>query len=59
MAFADRLLPSLRKSSAMNIPGGGRSSYVMSILSGGVHSPYKEYGTDPYLKKIIFNTECC
>ncbi len=45
MAFADRLLPSLRKST---MPGG---PCVMSILSGGVHSPYKEYATDPYLKQ--------
>jgi NAD(P)-dependent dehydrogenase (short-subunit alcohol dehydrogenase family) len=45
MAFADRLLPSLRKSS---MPGG---PCVMSILSGGVHSPYKQFATDPLLKK--------
>lgn len=45
MAFADLLLPSLRKST---MPGG---SCVMSILSGGVHKPYKNYKTDPLLKK--------
>ncbi len=45
MAFADRLLPSLRKSS---MPGG---SCVMSVLSGGVHGPYKKYATDPFMKK--------
>jgi NAD(P)-dependent dehydrogenase (short-subunit alcohol dehydrogenase family) len=45
MAFADRLLPSLRTST---MPGG---SCVMSILSGGVHKPYKNYKTDPFLKQ--------
>jgi NAD(P)-dependent dehydrogenase (short-subunit alcohol dehydrogenase family) len=43
MAFADRLLPSLRKSS---MPGG---SCVLSILSGGIHSPYEKYATDPFM----------
>ena len=43
-AFATCLLPSLRKSS---MPGG---SVVLSILSGGVHSPYKKYNVDPELK---------
>ena len=44
MAFADRLLPTLRNSS---MPGG---ACVLSVLSGGVHSPYKNYATDPFLK---------
>ena len=43
-AFANQLLPALRKST---MPGG---SVVMSILSGGVHSPYQGYMTDPELK---------
>jgi len=43
MAFADRLLPSLRNST---MPGG---SCVMSILSGGVHNPYMNFKTDPLL----------
>lgn len=46
MAFTDRLLPSLRRSTEMH---GGPC--VMSILSGGVHNPYKKIDTDPYLKK--------
>lgn len=44
MAFTDRLLPSLRKST---MPGG---ACAMSILSGGVHSPYKNYEKDPELR---------
>lgn len=43
-AFAYCLLPSLRQST---MTGG---SVVMSILSGGVHSPYKQYNVDPELK---------
>ena len=45
MAFANCLLPSLRKST---VPG---SPCVISVLSGGVHSPYKKYMSDPLLKK--------
>jgi hypothetical protein len=41
MAFVDALLPALRK---------GRSPRVLSVLSGGVHSPYQAYKTDPELK---------
>lgn len=44
-AFAALLLPSLRASS---MSGG---SVCMSILSGGVHSPYAEYKEDPELRK--------
>lgn len=44
MAFASLLLRSLRCST---MPGG---SCVTSILSGGVHSPYKNYSSDPLLK---------
>jgi NAD(P)-dependent dehydrogenase (short-subunit alcohol dehydrogenase family) len=43
-AFATCLLPALRASS---MPGG---PVVMSILSGGIHSPYKKYDSDPELK---------
>lgn len=45
IAFANQLLPSLRKST---MPGG---SCVMSILSGGVHKPYVNYKTDPLLQQ--------
>ena len=45
-AFANCLLPSLRSST--NMQGG---SVVLSILSGGVHSPYSKYVDDPELKK--------
>jgi len=44
MAFASLLLRSLRGGT---MPGG---SCVISILSGGVHSPYKNYISDPLLK---------
>jgi NAD(P)-dependent dehydrogenase (short-subunit alcohol dehydrogenase family) len=43
-AFANCLLPALRSSS---MPGG---AVVLSVLSGGVHSPYKKYDIDPELK---------
>jgi len=43
--FANQLLPALRESS---IPGG---PIVLSVLSGGVHSPYRGYATDPELKE--------
>lgn len=43
--FANQLLPALRDSS---IPGG---PVVLSVLSGGVHSPYSGYVTDPELKE--------
>jgi len=45
-AFANCLLPSLRSST--NMSGG---PVVLSILSGGVHSPYSKYKEDPELKK--------
>lgn len=45
MAFTTMLLPALRKST---MPGGG---VVLSVLSAGVHSPYKSYKTDPELKE--------
>mmetsp|Transcript_8077 Transcript_8077/g.14148 ORF Transcript_8077/g.14148 Transcript_8077/m.14148 type:complete len:332 (-) Transcript_8077:225-1220(-) len=45
-AFAVSLLPALRQPSVM--PGG---PVVMTILSGGVHSPYAKYTNDPELKK--------
>lgn len=44
-AFAALLLPSLRTSS---MPGG---PVCMSVLSGGVHSPYTKYKEDPELRK--------
>lgn len=44
MVMACTLLPALRKST---MSGG---SVVLSILSGGVHSPYKNYQSDPELK---------
>ena len=46
-AFAYELLPALRASSTTNMPGG---PVVLSVLSGGVHSPYKKYKDDPELK---------
>ena len=45
MAMTSLLLPALRKS---DMQGG---SVVLSVLSGGVHSAYKNYKTDPELKK--------
>jgi NAD(P)-dependent dehydrogenase (short-subunit alcohol dehydrogenase family) len=44
-AFATSLLPALRVSSSM--PGG---AVVMTVLSGGVHSPYTKYAEDPEIK---------
>mmetsp|Transcript_19093 Transcript_19093/g.27188 ORF Transcript_19093/g.27188 Transcript_19093/m.27188 type:complete len:312 (-) Transcript_19093:1935-2870(-) len=44
-AFTALLLPSLRTSS---MPGG---SVCMSVLSGGVHSPYTKYKEDPEIRK--------
>lgn len=44
-AFAALMLPSLRASS---MPGG---PVVMTVLSGGVHNPYKLYKDDPELRK--------
>lgn len=46
MAFACLLLPALAKSSDMK-----RGAVVMSVLSGGVHSPFKNYQTDFSLEK--------
>ena len=43
-AFATCLLPALRSAS---MPGG---PVVLSVLSGGIHSPYKKYDSDPELK---------
>jgi len=43
-AFTNQLLPALRGSTMPNGP------VVMSVLSGGVHSPFKGYATDPELK---------
>mmetsp|Transcript_17608 Transcript_17608/g.19760 ORF Transcript_17608/g.19760 Transcript_17608/m.19760 type:complete len:322 (+) Transcript_17608:116-1081(+) len=45
MAFSSLLLSSLR---ASTMPGG---ACVTSVLSGGVHNPYREYKTDPFLQK--------
>eukprot|EP00579_Thalassiosira_antarctica_P000142 CAMPEP_0201869250 /NCGR_PEP_ID=MMETSP0902-20130614/2832_1 /ASSEMBLY_ACC=CAM_ASM_000551 /TAXON_ID=420261 /ORGANISM="Thalassiosira antarctica, Strain CCMP982" /LENGTH=321 /DNA_ID=CAMNT_0048394721 /DNA_START=67 /DNA_END=1028 /DNA_ORIENTATION=+ len=45
-AFANCLLPALRTPSIM--PGG---PVVMTLLSGGVHSPYAKYKEDPELKQ--------
>mmetsp|Transcript_8882 Transcript_8882/g.11742 ORF Transcript_8882/g.11742 Transcript_8882/m.11742 type:complete len:297 (-) Transcript_8882:220-1110(-) len=42
MAFVDYLLPLLEES---------QSARVLSVLSGGVHSPYVQYRDDPELKK--------
>ncbi|KAL3792476.1 hypothetical protein HJC23_000948 [Cyclotella cryptica] len=55
-AFATCLLPVLRDNvnddklaaSSARMPGG---PVVMSVLSGGVHSPYTKYGSDPELRK--------
>ena len=51
-AFATALLPALRRSSASPscagaMPGG---PVVLTVLSGGVHSPYTRYRTDPELR---------
>jgi NAD(P)-dependent dehydrogenase (short-subunit alcohol dehydrogenase family) len=46
-AFATALLPALR-TNISSMPGG---PVVMSILSGGVHAPYKKYESDPELRK--------
>ena len=43
--MANCLMPALRESKCMR---GG--PVVLSVLSGGVHGPYKEYKTDPELK---------
>ena len=45
-AFAYCLLPALCNSTMM-MPGG---PIVLSVLSGGVHSSYSKYNTDPELK---------
>ncbi|CAJ1959535.1 unnamed protein product [Cylindrotheca closterium] len=45
MAFACLLLPALSKSNMSNGP------VILSVLSGGVHSPYKNYETDFDLKE--------
>lgn len=47
-AFAHGLLPSLRRSDATSMPGG---PVVVSVLSGGVHSPYGGYDSDPELRE--------
>ncbi|KAL7525615.1 hypothetical protein ACHAXR_001079 [Thalassiosira sp. AJA248-18] len=47
-AFTLCLLPALRLSSNNVMPGG---PVVLSVLSGGVHKPYKKYSEDPELKK--------
>ncbi|KAL7486107.1 hypothetical protein ACHAW6_011704 [Cyclotella cf. meneghiniana] len=55
-AFATSLLPVLRDNvnpdnltaSDASMPGG---PVVMSVLSGGVHSPYSKYESDPELRK--------
>jgi len=51
-AFATALLPALRRlspsaSCAGAMPGG---PVVLTVLSGGVHSPYTRYRTDPELR---------
>lgn len=47
-AFASCLLPALRTPSvAQGMPGG---PVVLTVLSGGVHSPYKEYKEHPELR---------
>ena len=46
-AFASSLLPALRRSSRAAMPGG---PVVLTVLSGGVHSPYPGYRDDPELK---------
>jgi hypothetical protein len=46
MAFASCLLPAMRRRSSI-MPGG---SVILSVLSGGVHSPYPRYESDPELK---------
>ncbi|KAL3826635.1 hypothetical protein ACHAXA_009076 [Cyclostephanos tholiformis] len=49
-AFAYCLLPAMRRrsSSICGIMPGG--PVIMSVLSGGVHSPYVKYRTDPELR---------
>jgi hypothetical protein len=48
-AFASCLLPAMRRSSTPCpvMPGG---PVVLSVLSGGVHSPYVKYRSDPELR---------
>jgi NAD(P)-dependent dehydrogenase (short-subunit alcohol dehydrogenase family) len=51
-AFASALLPALRRPSSSSscagaMPGG---PVVLTVLSGGVHSPYSRYRTDPELR---------
>ena len=46
-AFATLLLPALRASSSSSMPGG---AVVMTVLSGGVHSPYTKYAEDPEIR---------
>eukprot|EP00980_Cylindrotheca_fusiformis_P015645 scaffold4501_cov118-Cylindrotheca_fusiformis.AAC.5 len=43
MAFASLLLPSLAKSKSDRMPNG---PVVLSVLSGGIHGPYKYYQDD-------------
>lgn len=47
-SFTSCLLPSLRASAASNSTAGG--PVVLSVLSGGVHSPYNKYASDPELR---------
>lgn len=44
IAMTNGLLPALRKSTA------SKGATVLSVLSGGIHSPYKKYEEDPDLK---------
>jgi NAD(P)-dependent dehydrogenase (short-subunit alcohol dehydrogenase family) len=46
VAMANALLPALRKSTTST-----NGPTVLTVLSGGVHSPYKGYKNDPDLKK--------
>ena len=45
IAFSVMLLPALKKSTM------AKGSVILSVLSGGVHSPYKYYQEDFHLKK--------
>ncbi len=51
-AFASSLLPALRRSSSSSRAAAAMTGgpVVLTVLSGGVHSPYSGYRTDPELR---------